>query len=402
MRFYKLFLFLFWAFNINAQNLNIGHSSDKNYYSEIKFEYTNNQIIVPVTIEKKTYRFLLDTGASSLISSALKSKIKTTLLNKIPITDVNNKTDSLEVVSIPHLTFGNISFENTAVLVREIKNNKILFGCSNIDGIIGSNILRNSIIKIILDKRLIKITDNKNNIKLDRKNKLKLSLLGIQSMPFIWINIKGEKSGKSQVLFDTGSNTFYDIAFKDYLFFKKRKIYTVFSEGMGSNTIGAFGNANKKNHYRIEIPQIKLGNSGFNNVTAETTDDNLSRIGIKLLEYGNVTIDFINKSFYFDSFQKSTNLVDKVYGFSPTIIDKKLTIGIVWKKELKKKIVYGNEILEINGVNFKNISQCEIIKRLANQMLNDNLELLVINSENKIIKLNVKKELPPYKIYAKF
>jgi len=403
MKFYKLFIFLFLSYHLNAQNLNIGHILKTNYYTKIKFEYTNNQIIVPVTVENKTYRFLLDTGATSLISANLKNNIKTTPLDKIPITDTNDKTDSLEVVTIPHLKLGNISFENTAVLVHELKTNKILYGCSNIDGIIGSNILRNSIIKILLNKRLIEITDNKNNINLNKKNAIKLSLLGIQSMPFIWINIKGKKNGKSQVLFDTGSNVLYDIALKDYLFFKERKVYNAFSEGEGSNTIAFYGNTNKTNHYRIEIPQIKLGNSIFKNITAVTTDDKFSRIGVKLLEYGNVTIDFINKRFYFDSFQKSTNLLKKIYGFSPTIINKKLVVGIIWNKELRGKIKYGNEILEINGVNFQNIDQCEIIKKLENQMSKESLELLIINSENKIIKLNIKKKLPPtsYKIYAK-
>ena len=41
----------------------------KNYYIEVKYEFINELIIIPVEIEGEKYRFLFDTGAPNFITN---------------------------------------------------------------------------------------------------------------------------------------------------------------------------------------------------------------------------------------------------------------------------------------------------------------------------------------------
>lgn len=59
-------------------NMNIGATKSKNYYQEITFEFIKNKIIIPVEIDGKTYKFLLDTGAPNMISKEIHDLIKWT------------------------------------------------------------------------------------------------------------------------------------------------------------------------------------------------------------------------------------------------------------------------------------------------------------------------------------
>ena len=54
-----------------AQNVDFdkGTILQKKYYEVIQYESVYDKIIIPVTINGKNYRFLLDTGAPNLISN---------------------------------------------------------------------------------------------------------------------------------------------------------------------------------------------------------------------------------------------------------------------------------------------------------------------------------------------
>ena len=60
-------LFLFVSSFLFSQKLAFdqGKINQKNYYEVISFELVNDKIILPVVINNKTFKFLLDTGASS-------------------------------------------------------------------------------------------------------------------------------------------------------------------------------------------------------------------------------------------------------------------------------------------------------------------------------------------------
>jgi hypothetical protein len=350
--------------NAIAQNINLnkGETETENYFTDVNFEFVNGKIIIPVVINNITYRFLLDTGAPNLISKKLATILSPKFQNKIDVSDANENKSSMNIVELPNLTIGTITFKNTVALSSEDEKN-LVFDCFNIDGFIGSNLLRNSIIQIDVNKKNLTITNDIKNFKLNKRNSSKLQLLGIQSSPYIWVKLIGTSSGKEQVLLDTGMKGFYSISTKHFNLFEKSKIFEVKAMGNGTESIGLFGNSASSNHKRLLLPKLELSNSNFLNITTITTNDDNSKIGVDLFEKGIGTIDFKNKRFYFEAYATDIDLTAEQIGFSPTILNNKLSIGIVWAENLKNVIFPGDEIIAVNNINYENYPLCDFISK---------------------------------------
>lgn len=376
---YVLFI-AFSSFSF-AQNidLNKGNTKEESYYTEIQFEYVNGKIIIPILINEKTYRFLLDTGAPNLITKKLAETLKQKSLQEIKVSDANDNKSSMNFVELPNITIGNVVFENSVALSSNDDGN-LVFDCFNLDGFIGSNLLRNSILQIDTRNKTLIITNDEKKLKLNKKNSIELSLIGNQSSPYIWIKLKGKNSGKEQVLLDTGMKGFYDISNRNYSLLKNENIFKIISTGIGSKEIGLFGNSKDSEQLKIFLPEMKISNSSFLNISTITTNDKNSRIGIELFENGLATLDFKNKKFYFDQYGINTDLNEKQLGFSPTILNQKLSIGIVWDEKLKDKIFSGDEIIEINGKNYENYLLCDLINKKS---IFKEIEIVNIKIRNK-------------------
>ena len=341
---------------------NKGNAQEQNYYSVIKFDYENGKIIIPVLINEKTYRFLLDTGAPNLISKNFAAILKPKKLQDIKVSDGNNNQSTMNVVELPYLKIGNVVFENSVALSSEDEKN-LVFDCFNLDGFIGSNLLRNSILQIDIQNKILIITNDIKKLSLNKKNSVKLSLIGIQSSPYIWIKLKGEKSGKEQVLLDTGMKGFYSVSNRNYNLFKNEQIFKLLASSSGTESISLFGNATINTQLSLTLPKLEISNSNFLNVSTITTNDDNSKIGIDFFEKGIATIDFLNKRFYYEPTENNIDLYEKVLKFSPTILNNKLSIGIVWDEKLKNLIFTGDEIIEINGKNYENYPICDLINK---------------------------------------
>lgn len=382
----RIVIFLLLSNYCVAQNinLNLGNSKELNYYSEIPFEYVNGKIIVSVLLNKNKYRFLLDTGAPNLITKRLSNILNLESLQELKISDANQIKSTMNIVQLPNLTIGSIIFENSIALSSQEENN-LVFDCFEIDGFIGSNLLRNSIIQIDVKNKTLIITNDPKKLHLNNENSSKLSLFGQQGSPFIWLKLTGSKdSGKEQVLLDTGMKGFYDISLKNYINFKNEKIFSEVANGKGSESIGLSGTSPESEQVRLLLKHMKIANSDFLNISTTTTNDNNSRIGIGLFENGIGTIDFINKKFYFEQYEHNKDLTEKYLPFSRTIINNKLSIGIVWDEKLKTKINYGDEIIEINGKNYENYKLCDFI----NKSNFENITVSEIKIRNKKGEIN--------------
>ncbi len=384
--------------------LNFKGTNAKNYYEEITFEYIGDKIIVPVKIEGKTYRFLFDTGAPCMISKEIFESIQPKILKQTEMQDVNQISKKIEFVSLEKLKFGGVVFENLPVGVNDF-NSSIGFNCFNFDGIIGPNLFVNSIFQIDLPQKKIRFTDNIEKLHLNKKqSKDILHLVGFQKSPHIELELLSEKKQKNKegqlkdiiikedLLFDTGASRFYSISkeISDQLI--KNNMCDVIGESKGFNGISAFGSSSAQNHFKFYFKALMINNFSFiaENIIATTNNDKISSIGSSILEYGIVTFDYRNKKFYISPFSKVINVAKSEFGIEPTYREHQLIVDLVWDDELKKKISYGDEIIEING---KAPTICDLI--LNNPFKNQNkMKLKIKTKKGEIVDLNLEKKFP--------
>lgn len=365
-----------------------GIVNQKNYYAEVNFEIVLQKIVVPVTINNKEYKFLLDTGAPNVISNALFSELQLQSKKNVSVSDANNKEQEMSMVAVNSLKIDNLSFENTAALVIDLENHPLL-KCYKIDGFIGSNLLQNSIIKINLKDKKIIITDNIKNLITSVKPS-KLKLVNAQKSPFIKLELVGTngKKGTEMVLFDTGMDGFYDLSNRANAVFNEEEIVTTLANSTGASDIGLFGIKEAGNQQLVQINKLEVNGVSFENIITETTDDDNSRIGLDLLKHGDVILDFKNKKFYFEA---TNNVVfdKKPPTLSLTFKDGKIVVGHVWSKEYYDKIQFGDEIIRLGDHNLIELNVCEILAVRNKLKSNKSREVEILRKDNTTLVLNL-------------
>lgn len=384
-------LFLFVTSLLFSQKIAFdqGKINQKNYYEEISFELVNDKIILPVVINNKTFKFLLDTGAPNVISKTVLAEINIQNSKKINVSDANNQSDEMEMVAIESMKLGNLTFDNNVALVSDLDNHFIL-KCFKMDGFIGSNLLHNSVIKISLKDKKIIITDNIKNLQTKAKPS-KLKLISEQKSPYVKIYFSNSNKDRvsEEVLIDTGMDGFYEMSNRAFGIFSDDNVLEELSRSTGSSSIGLFGAAPEKEQILLKAPFLQLNDTTFENLITNTTDDNNSRIGLDLLKHGDIIIDFKKKKFYFEAIE--TVVLDKKPPiYSATIIDNKYSIGFVWDESFRDKLSYGDEIIRVDSFVLDQMDFCDIVKIKNFRKDNQSYELEVKskdNSNTQIVKI---------------
>nr|WP_321225942.1 retropepsin-like aspartic protease [uncultured Psychroserpens sp.] len=385
--------FSFFGFAQNA-NLKKGKVNAKNYYQEIPFEFLKNKIVIPVTIEGHTYRFLLDTGAPNIVSSEVYQAIKSKTVTSISTSDANSKSQNLDVVTIKSLKLGDIEFKGFNALVFDL-NGSHIFKCFGIDGFIGSNLLRHSIIQIDADQNLLKLTDQAKLLKLNKKESDKIKLVGNQSSPYVQIQLTGKENGREMVLIDTGMGGLYDVSRDNFEIFKTKSIFNIIGESDGASSVSLFGEVPTNRQLRVHLPKLMINDLILENHITHTSNSDNSKIGADLLNYGVMTIDYKNKRFYFEPKTNNVDLSKSIPGFTTTIKNKRIVIGYVWDRSLQEKLNYGDVILAINGKELNDSNFCNsVINDSSINLLNEFVLNIEKEADGQVIDISItKKEL---------
>ncbi len=399
MKLNKLSCYFFFIFVINSNiifcqnnivNLNNGGINTENYFIKIPYKEINGKIIIDVSINDKGYKFILDTGAPTIITEKLKEEINPNVIGNIEIIDQSGLKDNVDVVNLFEINIGNLSFNNIPTIVTN--DSKILFDCFEVDGYIGSNLLRNSIIQINAKEKDIIICDNSEILKIQNKNSKEILLSHSQSNPFVEIELKkGKKTIKEKVLIDTGDNGFYQIAFSTLEQIKNFKVITFISNSIGSNSFGFNGKSKDENNFMINIPILTINNLELKNVKSKTTYAESSRIGSEILNLGILTLDYKNKKINLEPFdEKIETINDNSWQIDAAINKEKLVVGIIWDNDLKNKINLGDEIISIDSLLIEGMDICQLLK--TNFKIKKNKIVLVLKDINtgviKSIEIN--------------
>jgi predicted aspartyl protease len=369
-------------------NFNQGKINDKEYYEVIPYETEIGKIILPVTINNKTYRFLLDTGAPNLFSTELLKEINVAEGASINVNDANNQDQKMKFAVVPQLKIGNLVFENQAGLIYNFEEHNLL-SCYKIDGFIGSNLLRNSIIKMNGANKTIIITNKIKSLKIDKKP-IKMKLYGNQKSPFVELKFVGKNNEKASdmVLVDTGMDGLYDMSKRAYTIFENSKIFEALYTATGIGDSGLFGAGDSSEQKLLEIENANLNQQIINNIMVSTTLDDNSRIGLDFLKYGDITLDFLNKKFYFES-PKTIDVKEKTPKFFTSVQNDKVVIGIVWDEKLKLLMNTGDEVISVDQIDITNISLCDFLRLKKEWKNKDSYILKLKNKEGQISEITI-------------
>ncbi len=376
----------------NTVNSNQGYIEQKNYMTTIPYEEVKGKIIVDVLINNKSRKFILDTGAVTTISEEIYKELTPKLLDKVDVADQSGLKDSLSLISLPTVKLKDLTFKDIPAIV--VSKNPI-FDCFGVDGFIGSNLLRNTVVQFNSKDKTITLSDDPKSLNLKKKYSNEMELSYIQSNPFIWIKLKnGKASANEKILFDTGDDGLYMLSIDAYKQISGQlDIFQKLAESKGSYSLGLHGTATTSQNFIVSIPTLEVNDLKFNNVTAKTTYANTSRFGSEILNYGKVTLDYKNKRFYIEPFEDvyAVELEKRIWAIDPIMENEKALVGIIWDKTLESKINVGDQILKFDDIDYQNLDFCTIFK--SSKKVNKTSAIVVLkDSKNGAVKsVEVKK-----------
>ena len=358
----------------------IGNVETKKYNNNVDYEIIEDVIIVSVNINNKAYRFLLDTGAPTVINKELSEQFE--VIAGQEIEDASGNSEVLNFVQIPELIIAGVEFNNFIAMSSDIA----VLDEFNADGILGANLISKSIWDFDLENNSIIISDKiyDKTIKSFQKSKIKLLDTG---SPIIEINHSGAVD--EEIYIDFGFNGLFSLAHNTFTVLKDNNLLSNSIEGKGEFAQTAFGKAIDTTYYKTVL-DIKINKANIEPIIADVDYDEESSIGSEWLKFYRTILT--KKRFYFkrNSTKMQTNF--KSNGMETVFRDNKLIINFIWNNSeaCLKGIELGDEILSVNKISVLELNQDG--NNNIDDQLNSDKVLLEINTKGNFVELN-KKEI---------
>ena len=352
----------------------------------VNIEIRNKLIVVPITIQGKEYRFLFDTGAPLSISEELQENTNFKTLSKGNIVDSDYNRKKVKWVQVDSINIGNVSFKNQTAFVGDFDANPIM-SCLGIDGIIGSNLIRQYNWTIDQEKHSLSLS---SKIGTDTRKESFVLPFKTDNQYNIYLDINIGKSSIKNVLVDYGSNGSIALSNEIFNILQENNIVNKTFIEKGINQSGIIGKPVELNRQVSYSDSVRINNLSFKNVMLRT--GKTVSLGNDFLSRFKLTIDWNNKNLYLIKLCKETDKAVTA-GFR---IGYKLEKGIYVQSVMEKSDAYNKgvrpnmEVVKIDSLDFKNGSEfCDYVDhRLKNQIF---LEL--INSKGKTIKYQIEKTI---------
>ncbi len=289
------------------------------------------------------------------LTGELCNELNIPVVDSVKITDVNGKEVGLPRVVVSSLLTldGQINFSGVPAMKLATPSP---FECFHADGLIGSDLLKDLIVEIDSKAKTITVTSAEKASNVSLRKMLPFSGKGF--MPIITLQAG---AGNSLIaLFDTGCPSFLSLKDTDYENLRSGRAFQVMSEGVGGGSIGVGGMTESELSYRVEFPLLSVGPTKFKQVTAETSTPPYTLLGVKLLEYGKVTIDYPRRRWYFEAYEQEFDLAGKYYNVNLQVKDGDLVVATVWSA-MKGVVEVGDKVLKINGKPVGKYDFCESV-----------------------------------------
>jgi aspartyl protease len=352
----------------------------------VNIEIRNKLIIVPITIKGKEYRFLFDTGAPFSISEKLQENTNFKTVSKGNIVDSDYNRKKVKWVQVNSINVGNVSFKNQTAFVGDFDANPIM-NCLEIDGIIGSNLIRQYNWTIDQEKYALSLSSKTG---IDTREESLVLPFKTDNQYNIFVDINIGKSSFKNVLVDYGSNGSIALSNEIFALLQEKNIVNKTFIEKGINQSGIIGKPVELNRKIAYSDSVRINNLSIENVMLRT--GKTVSLGNDFLSRFKVTIDWNSKNLYLlklDKVRDKSNTAGFRIGYT---LEKGIYVQSVMEKSdaYNKGIRPNMEVVKIDSLDFKNGSDfCDYV----DHRLNNQIFLELINSKGKTMKYQIEKTI---------
>ncbi len=376
-----IFLVLNFACNSTKKLYNSGHVIIENKTELIDIEMIKNLAFCNVQINNKTYRFLLDTGAPTLISEEIFRELNLEVAFCGSVGDSQNNRRRQKFAILPQIKIDNIEFNDIGCIVMDIENE--VLKCFNFDGIIGSNLLAKLYWKFDYQNNTISASTHLSDFEVEKFDHILNFKPKNQKTPLITGKIK---ENEVTFTFDTGFSGNLKVHYKQDIQ-NQLSSEDILITKLGANAIGIYGKDDAEKTYEMML-DLHLDGSFFENEIVSS--GNSSLIGNKFLKDYIFVIDWMENKIYL---KKNANISSKTadgFGFTYHFIDgNPKVVTIIDNFNIPLQL--GDEILIMDETDFsklENIDICEYILDSSDDFQSEMYLTILRNSDTLNYTLN--------------
>jgi hypothetical protein len=361
------------------------------FHKVIDVEYDGGLLIIPVTIQEVTYRFLFDSGAPLCISEEIQQLYAYNKISSVGLTDTDGSSSKVDVVEINSISIDGIPFIDQSAFVLSMKAHPMI-KCIGVDGIIGSNLMRFCNWKINIRKKQISLSNNMDQLAIENAVTLPFTT-DIQYN--IYLNMRIDSLNFGSFELDYGSTGYLSIFPRTMnALINNEIIDTVFKE-FGYRQSGILGYKIKAESDIAYTDKIRLDDLPVDSIRLITSQYQL--IGTALLKRFEVGIDWTDHVVHFTKLDSAAKTLSS-HGFTIgyTHEDGFYVMSVVkGSPAFKVGIKPGMKVLEIDGIVLRNSQNyCKYIDNLS--ALQDSLVIKCEDSKGEMQSYKLERELPAH------
>ena len=362
--------------------LNAGSLTEKNFNEKTPFEFDKRVPVIAVTIAGKTYRFLFDTGAPTVLSAELAAALKLQVLTNSKTSDSQGHGKKEQVVVIPDMQIGGLHFKNTGALVVDTK--KVFeMRCMQFDGIIGANQMAKAVWQLDYDKKEITVSNSMAAFTItDSTPIINFIPASAQQTPRVPVKI-GDKT--IYITFDTGGSGDLRLSQKNYAS-QVAGFKSVISTG--STGTGIYGGSNTVINQYVKLPSFSIGDIQLTNQVVEFSDGGSSYVGNEFFKHYKVILNWQQRKIYMLK-QSDFNAASlSRFAIGIKYINNKPTITELFtnSEAAKAGLLLNDIIVTINGKDVTRLTEAETCHYAFNSILKDKetTDVTVLRNDKKI------------------
>lgn len=376
-------LFLFFVVISSAQGKRFFETGEVQLTSpveKINLTYSSDLPFVKVNINGKTYNFLFDSGAPTVISNAIYTELNLRKEHRSKVKDSQKNKQEQIFTTLPEMTVDHIVFKDIGAIVMDMNGSEL--GCFKIDGILGANQMAKLFWRVNYSESSLEATKDLSNFKFDDYETIVPFDSQTQKTPVVETKVLDKNI---KLTFDTGFTGRLKILDNDY---DSKKVQSVV-ETYGISSVGAFGAGKPVSGFIFKVPTLELGNKTFENEMIMTGNSRL--IGNDFFKDFIFIMDWQNKKIYMKKIKNNPPTLES-FGFGYRFVDAKPVVAFVFKDQ-GSPLETGDSILSINDVDLDHLDKESACHYMINRVEKDYKTIgIKIKRAGKIIDFRLDKK----------
>lgn len=355
----------------------------------IHYEFIQDKIVIPVIVNGVKVKYIVDTGGQTGTDwEHVKAMGGVATGASNAISDHNDKKQLYQMAKVKNVQLSpNYMLAEMKTMVLPVIGS---FKSIGVVGILGGDAFAQSVVTFDAREQIMVINYPY------RPDRLKITD-GVEMFPgsthhsIINMNLGGVEK---RVLFDTGADGFLLLTADDFKDIEDAGRGEETAHGFGINGVGLEGLSKPVEMSKVNVKEVTVLDKKFTNAGSVISDKSTTIVGVDLLEYGKVVIDYMRNRFYFfpfDSEIADLGGAPKTWNVSILPANERFEITTVWDS-MKDVVTFGDQVININGTDITGFPMSQPAVDSVMNAIRSDVGYIVVLKDGKKEKIEIRRE----------